>query len=112
PNFVVARTYQYSVSVQHELPYNLLLEVAYVGNHGRNLVRQPNINLPTFATALANIGKTTNQIRPYLGYTDITQFRSDASSSYNGLQFYATKRKGDLTATISYTYSKANGNAS
>lgn len=112
PNFVVARTYQYSVSVQHELPYNLLLEVAYVGNHGRNLVRQPNINVPTFATALANVGKTTNQIRPYLGYTDITQFRSDASSVYNALQVYVTKRKGDLTATVSYTYSHANGTAS
>lgn len=112
PNFVVARTYQYSISFQRELPYDLLLEVAYVGNRARNLVRQPNINVPTFATALANVGRTTNQQRPYLGYTDITQFRSDASSNYNGLQVYVTKRKGDLTGTVSYTFSKASGNAS
>ena len=94
------------------MPFNVLLEVSYVGNQARNLVRQPNINVPTFATALANPGKTTNQIRPFLGYTDITQFRSDASSDYNALQVYAAKRKGDLTATVSYTFSRAFGTAS
>ncbi len=112
PDFVVARVLQYSISAQRELPHGLFLEIAYVGNKGRHLVRQPNINVPTFATAAANVGKTTNQQRPYLGYTDITQFRSDASSNYNAFQVYATKRKGDLTATISYTYSKASGTAS
>lgn len=112
PNFVVARTLQYSISAQRELLYGVLLELAYVGNKGRHLVRQPNINVPTFATAAANVGKTTNQQRPYLGYTDISQFRSDASSDYNAFQVYATKRKGNLTATISYTYSRAFGNAS
>ncbi len=112
PNFVVARVWQYSVSVQRELRRGILLEVAYVGNQGRHLVRQPNINVPTFAIAAANVGKTTNQERPFLGYTDISQFRSDADSKYNALQVYATKRKGNLTATASYTYSKASGDAS
>ena len=83
-----------------------------MGNQGRHLIRQPNINVPTFATAAANVGKTTNQQRPFLGYTDITQFRSDADSKYNALQVYATKRKGNLTGSISYTYSRAFGNAS
>src|SRR6266568_1073244 len=112
PNFVVARVMQYSVSVQRELRYGIFLELAYVGNQGRHLVRQPNMNVPTFATAAANVGKTTNQQRPFLGYTDITQFRSDADSKYNALQVYATKRKGNLTGSISYTYSRAFGNAS
>jgi hypothetical protein len=112
PDFVVARTIQYSVSVQRELPHGVMLDIAYAGNRGQHLVRQPNINAPTFATAIANVGKTTNQERPYLGYLDITQFRSDASSNYNALQIYVAKRKGDVTATISYTYSRAFGNAS
>lgn len=110
PNFVVARTMQYSLSVQRELPYGLLLETSYVGNLQRHLVRQPNINVPTFAVAATSPLKT-NQIRPFLGYTDITQFRSDANANYNALQVSATKRKGDLTATVSYTYSKALGEA-
>src|SRR5206468_3637213 len=80
PNFKVARTGQYSLSVQRELPRGFLMEAAYVGNQGRHEVRQPNINVPTFAQAAANPGKTTNQMRPFLGYTDITQFRSDSNS--------------------------------
>jgi len=109
PNFVVARTMQYSLSVQHELPLGVLLETAYVGNQGRHEVRQPNINVPSFATGLANPTLKTNQIRPFLGYADIPQFRSDSNSNYNALQISGTKRKGDLVATLSYTYSKVLG---
>jgi hypothetical protein len=113
PNFVVARTAQYSLSVQQQLLAGVLLQLAYVGNQGRHEVRQPNINVPTFADALAAGGKsTTNQIRPYLGYSNITEFRSDSNSNYNGLQINVTKRKGDLTAQASYTWSKANGQTS
>src|SRR5262249_19777951 len=109
PNFVVARTLQYSLSVQREMPYGILLETAYVGNQGRHEVRQPNINVPSFATGLANPTLKTNQIRPFLGYADITQFRSDSNSTYNALQISGTKRKADLAATLSCTYSKVVG---
>jgi len=112
PNFVVARTMQYSLSVQHELPYGVLLETAYVGNLGRHEVRQPDINVPSFAQAIADVGDTTNQMRPLLGYSGITQFRSDSNSNYNALQISGTKRKGDLVATLSYTYSKVLGQTS
>jgi hypothetical protein len=112
PNFVVARTMQYSLSVQQELPYGVLLETAYVGNLGRHEVRQPDINVESFATGLANPTAQTNQIRPFLGYGSITQFRSDGNSNYNALQISGTKRKGDLAATVSYTYSKALGQTS
>ena len=109
PKFVAPRTMQYSLSVQREMPYGVLVETAYVGNMGRHLIRQPNINVPSFATALANPTLQTNQTRPFLGYSDISQFRSDSNSNYNALQLSATKRKGDLTATVSYTYAKALG---
>jgi hypothetical protein len=112
PNFVVARSYQYSLGVQRELPWGFLGEISYVGSQQRHLVRQPNINVPTFATAAANVGKTTNQMRPFLGYTDITQFRSDSEANYNALQVSASKRKGAFTATFNYTYSKALGQTS
>jgi hypothetical protein len=48
----------------------------------------------------------TNQIRPYLGWGDIIQERSDITSNYNSLQLSATKRKGIVTAQLSYTFSK------
>jgi hypothetical protein len=109
PNFVVARVMQFSLSVQHELPDGILLDVGYVGNLGRHEVRNPNINVPSFATAAASVGLTTNQQRPYLGYTNIVQFRSDSDSNYNAFQLHLTKRKGNVTAAASYTYSKALG---
>jgi hypothetical protein len=111
PDMVVARTMQYSLGVQNELPYGILLETSYVGLQGRHEVRQPSINTPTIAAALANPTLTYNQIRPYQGYVDIRQFRSDGNSNYNALQLYATKRKGDLMLAASYTYSKALGTA-
>ncbi len=46
PDLRVARYSQYSVSVQREIPYGFLIETAYVGNLGRHLLRQPNINAP------------------------------------------------------------------
>lgn len=112
PDFVVARSMQYSLGVQRELPWGFLGEISYVGSQQRHLVRQPNINVPTFAIAAANVGKTTNQMRPFLGYQDITQFRSDSNANYNALQVSATKRRGAFMATFNYTYAKALGQTS
>ncbi|HTD21378.1 MAG TPA: carboxypeptidase regulatory-like domain-containing protein [Terriglobales bacterium] len=112
PNFKNAYSMQYSFGIQHELPYGVLGEVSYVGNQGRHEVRQPNINVPSLTLTDANPTMQTNQLRPFVGYTDITQFRSDSNSNYNGLQFFATKRKGNLLASVSYTWSRALGDTS
>jgi hypothetical protein len=45
-------------------------------------------------------------LRKYKGYTNINYRLSDATSTYNGLQLYAVKRKGDLELTAAYTWSK------
>jgi outer membrane receptor protein involved in Fe transport len=112
PHLVVARSLQYSLSVQREFKWGLMLQVAYAGNHAWHLLREPNINVPTFATAMAAAaGTQINQIRPYLGYTDISQYRSDGTSNYNALQISASKTKGDFTVQVSYTYGQALGDA-
>jgi hypothetical protein len=110
PNLVVARDMQYNLSIQHELPWGLLIQAQYVGDHGYHELREPNINVPTFTTALAApAGSTINQVRPFLGYSDINQYNSDAVSNYNALQLSALKRSGLLTIQASYTYSKTLG---
>ncbi len=53
-----------------------------------------------------------NALRPYKGYSAIQQRRSEASSNYNGLQLYFTKRRGDFTFTLGYTLSKVDTDAS
>ena len=112
PNIVVARVTSYSLSVQHEFRGGIMVQAAYVGNQARHLLREPNINVPTFATAATFPGTTTiNQIRPYLGYTDISQFLSDGTSNYNAFQLSASKTKGFASFQVSYTYGSALGNA-
>jgi hypothetical protein len=138
PNLVVARSYEYSLGVQHELPDSMLLQVSYVGNLGRHILRTPSINNaawtqqgfipvspnPNTMACPAGINAAAfqcssggfapallskDQIRPYLGYSGLNLALSDADSNYNALQVSLTKRAGIVTATFAYTYSKAMG---
>jgi len=110
PHLKIARTTSYSLGVQREMPWGVLLEASYVGNQQRHILRQPDINLPTFAQLQANAALPTplplNRLRPYPGYLAIRMYLSDSTANYNALQLYATKRKGDFMTTVSYTWSK------
>ena len=110
PNLKVARTTSYSLGVQREMPWGVLLEASYVGNEQRHILRQPDINLPSFAQIQANAALPAplplNRLRLYPGYTSIRMYLSDSTANYNAFQVYATKRKGDFMATVSYTWSK------
>jgi hypothetical protein len=118
PNLVVPYQMNFSLSVQRELPWGIFGEVAYVGNLGRHLIRQPDINQPAFETLAANFALPSaqraalNALRPYKGYSAILMRLSDSNSNYNAFQLYATKRKGDLLMTAGYTWSKALTDAS
>jgi hypothetical protein len=102
----------FSLGVQRELPHGFFVEATYVGNEGRHLIRQPDLNQPSFAALAANAALPTaqqvniNALRPYKGFTAISYRLSDANSNYNGMQLYAAKRKGDLELTAAYTWSK------
>jgi Carboxypeptidase regulatory-like domain len=48
PRLKVASSYQYSLSVQRELPQDMLLQVAFVGTLGRNVLRAPAITDPAW----------------------------------------------------------------
>jgi len=110
PHLKLARTTSYSLGVQREMPWGVLFEASYVGNQQRHILRQPDINLPTFAQLQANAALPAplplNRLRPYQGYTSIRMYLSDSTANYNAFQVYATKRKGDFMATVSYTWSK------
>jgi hypothetical protein len=137
PRLVVARSYEYSLGVQHELPASMLLQVAYVGNLGRHILRTPSINNASWTQqgfipvspnpntlacpsginaaayqctgGFAPVGLSKDQIRPYLGYSGLNLALGDVDSNYNALQVSLTKRAGILTATFAYTFSKALG---
>jgi len=117
PHLDTPYTMSYSLSVQRELPFGIFAEAAYVANLGRHLIRQPDINQPTFEALRANLppggpNVNVNALRPFKGYTAIRMRLSDATSNYHALQLYAAKRKGDILATLSYTWSKVLTDAS
>src|ERR1043165_6936473 len=116
PDLDTPYTMSYSLSVQRELPHGIFAEAAYVGNLGRHLIRQPDINQPTFEQLRANLppgpNLNVNALRPFKGYTAIRMRLSDSTSNYHGMQLYLAKRKGDLLMTTSYTWSKVLTDAS
>jgi hypothetical protein len=110
PNLKIAYSMNYSAGVQRELPHGFFLEATYVGNQGRHLIRQPDLNAIPFDALVANQppgpNANLNTLRKYKGYTSINFRFSDATSTYNGLQLYVVKRKGDLELTGAYTWSR------
>src|SRR5918912_378643 len=112
PNLKVSSSMNFSLGVQRQLPQGFFVEATYVGNLGRHLIRQPDINMPTFAALAANSALpaaqrlSTNALRPYKGFSQIRMRLSDANSNYNGMQLHAAKSKGDLSLSVSYTWSK------
>jgi len=92
--------------------------VSYVGNLGRHLLRQPNINQIPFDINAANQALPSAQraanltLYPYQGFANITQYRSDSTSNYHALQAYLSKRKGNVFFTVAYTFSKVEGDSS
>jgi hypothetical protein len=137
PRLVVARSYEYSLGVQRELPAAMLIQVSYVGNLGRHILRTPSINnaawtqqgfipvspnpntmaCPSGINAaafqctggFAPAGLSKDRIRPYLGYSSLNLALGDVNSNYNSLQISLAKRVGFFTATFAYTFSKVMG---
>jgi hypothetical protein len=110
PNLKISYSMNYSAGVQRELPKGFFVEATYVGNQGRHLIRQPDLNAIPFDALVANQppgpNANLNTLRKYKGYTNINYRLSDATSTYNGLQLYVVKRKGDLELTGAYTWSR------
>jgi hypothetical protein len=118
PNLELPAQWNYSIGVQRELGGGYFVEASYVGNRGEHLLRQPDVNRPTFDALRANAALpqaqrvSNNFLRPYRGYSAIRMRLSDADSEYNSLQLYATKRRGQIQFTVSYTLGKVTTNAS
>jgi hypothetical protein len=118
PNLRLSRQTNFSIGAQRELGGGYFVEASYVGNRGDFLLRQPDINRASFDALRANAALpaaqrvSTNFLRPYRGYSAIRMRLSDAESNYDSLQLYATKRRGVLQFTTSYTLGKVITDAS
>jgi hypothetical protein len=98
---------QYSLSVQRQLPAEILFELAYVGNSARKMttVRQFNPAVPSPGATLANT-EQRRRILPGI-YAGMNYMESSTNSHYNGLQASLNKRfSRNYLFTFAYTWSK------
>jgi hypothetical protein len=113
PEGKIPTVWSWSLGVQQELPWQMILDVSYNGNVGRHFMYQRDINsLPLGTTVntpiLVNANNTTQAIRPFKGYTNVTFVEFGASSNYSALQMRLSRRFGSsLTFNVNYTWGKA-----
>lgn len=104
--WVTPTTYDWNLTIEHQLLRDTLLNVSYVGLRGVHLRQDIYLNPRA-------IGVGTDASRPYKGFIDIFENNNTGMSNYNALQMNIEKRPGggsgvlkNLTLLGNYTFSK------
>ena len=115
--------YNWSLGVQREIGFQLVADVAYVGNAGRDqqvtnnsingrpygYIYQPSSLDPTNVSSGQAQPLPDDLLRPYQGYGQISQRMFTGYSDYNALQVSLNRRRtaDGLSFGVAYTYSVA-----
>jgi hypothetical protein len=111
--FKLPTSYIWSTSVQRELPYGFVVDLAYVGRRGLYLQRERNINQLDAGETFANPGVNSAFLRPYKGYGVIRLAENAGRSIYHSLQVGAERRyRNGFKFGLAYTLGKSEDNAS
>jgi hypothetical protein len=135
PKFAVPYSVNYNLTIQRELPGQMILSIGYVGSQGRHLERAFELN-PAFpgaclASGPSCVGSTgaraqqgfffANNFKNGLAipgtnelvFGSVGQQATDGNSKYNSFQASLNKRiSHGLTFTLSYTYAHAQDDGS
>jgi hypothetical protein len=120
------QTHSFSVSFARRIPFNQVVEAAYVGTRGRNLVSLINRNpvpignLLTGTIGNANLSdpitrywlsdNAINSRRPFPAFGNITQYDFEGFSDYNSLQLTLSRQTGKrLQYFVAYTLGRNEG---
>jgi hypothetical protein len=105
--------YNWSIGIQRALPFNLVGDVAYVGNAARNQIVSQELNglaygstfLPRYFDATnGNQPLAADLIRPFRGFGTITERNFTGYGDYHAIQVSANRRSSArLTYGVSYT---------
>jgi hypothetical protein len=106
PNFTNPNVQHWQASIQQDLGWNTVLEVAYAGSKGTHLYEFRNLNeIPASSNPSANYN--AERLRPYLG-ADLPFWCSCDSSTYSALQTKLEKRlSSGLSFLTAFTYGKS-----
>jgi len=100
---------EWTLGIQRSLTSAMSLDVAYVGNHGSNLLNEYDLNIPTPGPASKSAEQTSRPYYmtfPWMG--KIIQVANKDHSNYNALQATLNQRNWHgLTSTVGYTYGHA-----
>jgi hypothetical protein len=100
----IAKNYQWSFSVERQLPGQMVAQGAYIGSHATGLSFPVDVNqVPAARLGLAN----PQSNRPFPQFLTINGNTFNALSNYDSLQLSLTKRfTQGLSFDVNYTWSK------
>jgi hypothetical protein len=121
-------THSFSVSYARRIPWNQVVEVAYVGTKGRDLVSRTNgnvmpygvmsqgsfngvdLSVPINRVAVASNSDNLASFRPFNALKAITLYDFRGTSDYNSMQVTLSRQTGKrLQYFLAYTYGKTKG---
>lgn len=131
PHLKTPRTYQYNLSLQHQLAQNTALEMSYVGNISRGLTSLIDVNPFVLGTTdrVFNLGtgdsscpdasgNTAGDPNATCSFGSAPEFKNVSNANYNSLQASLNQQLVDSRAlghtyfTLAYTYGHSIDNAS
>jgi hypothetical protein len=121
-------THSFSVSYARRIPYSQVVEVAYVGTRGRDLLSRSNgnvmpygilstgtyngvdLSVPINRVAVASVSDNLAHFRPYNAFSSLDFNDYRGTSNYNSMQLTLSRQTGKrLQYFGSYTYGKTRG---
>lgn len=121
--WVTPTTYDWNLTVEHQLLSDTLVRASYVGLRGTHMRQDVDLNPAQYSLYVANNcaanasnpGCGTDARRPYQPFSDILENRNTGNSSYNALQVGIEKRPNPgalgvlkhITLLANYTLSRA-----
>jgi hypothetical protein len=133
PHLRTPYTYQYNLSLQHEVAPNTVLELSYVGSSSHGLTTLVDVNpfvlgttdrvlnlQPGTSSCTDDDGNSTSGADPnaFCSYAGLPEFKNLTKASYNSLQASLTRQMGRTRFigrtyfTLAYTYAHAIDNTS
>jgi hypothetical protein len=125
-SFTFPKTHSFSVSYSRRIPWNQVIEAAYVGTRGRDLVSRVNANaVPEGALLQGRVGNADlsipvnrvnldaaalNLYRPYANFPSLNAYDFEGVSNYNSLQVTLSRQTSKrLQYFATYTLSRTKG---
>jgi outer membrane receptor protein involved in Fe transport len=131
PHLKTPYTYQYNLSVQHELAPHTTVEVSYVGSSSHGLTALQDINpfilgttdralnlVPGNSSCVDESGNSTSGATGACSYATLPEFKNVSKASYNSLQASLTRQIADTRNlgrtyfTLAYTFAHSIDNVS